>query len=632
MAACPSESSDLGAQEGLSLDRHGAQPRDYAIGIEPVGQPRGSSRRGWANDLTDWREILDTAAADAVVVIDDALRPVWKSESAERIMGYSTLQASEVPPITRVHPDDLAAMSTAIDRVKGEPGISVPVEYRLQKPDGTEWMHLAGWAFGLPEPYEGHIAIRFRLLGTADLDDDQPDLDPFRLIFENLPIGVLVADRAGGIYFRNATAEWWFPGNHEDTGDLQNLVSRVVAPDRARFSEWTDAVVSGDDAETTVAFELEGGKQLLRLFGQALFAAEKFSSAIAVSILDVTEESRAEARLSAVTRHLPDLALVVTDEPRRIFVSESVRDLLGYEPADFLTRSGAELVHPDDHEVAGKVFNSVQANPGTVETFEVRYLHADGSWRWFEINGADLSSDPAIGGLLFYGRDIHERKLAQAQLAFQATHDRLTGVLNRVALLDALDDALTKSDGTRVGVLFCDVDNFKIINDAFGHQQGDDLLITASQTINNVIRDADVVGRIGGDEFLVVARSTSDEESLAALARRIRVAWDQAFAESPFVSSVSIGCALADSSLTSDDLIRNADLAMYDAKRRGKARTALFHDDLLAAAADHIRLTNDVRASLALDRLEIHYRPIFQHVAEGWRLAAVEKVPRVQTR
>lgn len=219
--------------------------------------------------------------------------------------------------------------------------------------------------------------------------------------------------------------------------------------------------------------------------------------------------------------------------------------------------------------------------------------------------------------------DIERRERVEQQLAFQATHDALTGLPNRVALTTHLDALVADSANHPVSVCFVDLDGFKGVNDQLGHAAGDELLSRAARRLSDVTRTHDYVARLGGDEFVLVFPKTGGGEA-GAMAERIVAALELPFevAESEVAISASIGVADASDPTEADELIRQADIAMYRAKALGKGQAAIVDPDTLRQLDERLTLSAQLREALIADRLELAYHPIVELGTK--RLVAVE--------
>lgn len=231
--------------------------------------------------------------------------------------------------------------------------------------------------------------------------------------------------------------------------------------------------------------------------------------------------------------------------------------------------------------------------------------------------GDDARSGDGRGGAVICHRDISRRKLAEEALRHQALHDALTSLPNRPAILDRIRRAIERTQGSDdvVAVLLLDLDRFKIVNDSLGHGVGDAVLVEAAARITRAVRPGDAVGRLGGDEFLVVCEHLTGPDAGATIARRILDALEAPLTLDGRELHVrgSIGIAITDraSLATADDLVRHADTAMYLAKERGGHRVAFFDDELGRRAHQRLRLELDLRAAIEQRDLHLVYQPQF---------------------
>ncbi len=224
-------------------------------------------------------------------------------------------------------------------------------------------------------------------------------------------------------------------------------------------------------------------------------------------------------------------------------------------------------------------------------------------------------SDDRVTGAVVVLTDTSDRETARARLAWQATHDALTELPNRALLLERLDRAIREAPrtGTWPAVLFLDLDRFKTVNDSLGHAAGDQLLVLAADRIARVVRAGDTVARMGGDEFVVMCEELSNPMEARQAADRIRNVLAEPFAldgEEAFVS-VSIGVAVADATYTcADELLRDADIAMYRAKDRGRNRVEVFDTDLRQQVNHRTTLERGLRHAIERGEIGVVYQPI----------------------
>jgi diguanylate cyclase (GGDEF)-like protein/PAS domain S-box-containing protein len=325
-------------------------------------------------------------------------------------------------------------------------------------------------------------------------------------------------------------------------------------------------------------------------------------------------ERHGEERLRALVRHSSDVVAVIDTSSTVRWIAESVRGMLRYEPESLVGRSLIELVHPEDSHQARRFLEYAAGDPGRVRTLSLRLRGADGRYRELEAIADDRRADPVIDGILLNLRDVSERLELESRLRHQAFHDSLTGLPNRALFEDRLGHALARLRRRpgRAAVLFLDLDDFKTVNDSLGHAVGDELLRVTAQRLADALRAQDTAARLGGDEFAALLEDLEDEADALEVAERVRQALEPPVLVGgrQLSSSASIGIAHTDAGSTADELLRNADLAMYAAKERGKARVAAFEDSMHEQIVERLELTGELARAQADDELALVYQPL----------------------
>jgi diguanylate cyclase (GGDEF)-like protein/PAS domain S-box-containing protein len=371
------------------------------------------------------------------------------------------------------------------------------------------------------------------------------------------------------------------------------------------------------------------GVLLLALLGWRLHRIQG-GSALAEQARAV--ERRGEERLHALVRHSSDVVAVIDPSSHVRWLAESVRGMLGYEPEALVGSRLAELVHPDDAHGLAPFLHDASEQEGDVTMLSVRLRTADGAYRHLELVADNRLSDPLIDGILLNMRDVSERLALLEQLRYQAFHDSLTGLPNRALFDDRLRRALVRlrrSDGF-AAVMFIDLDDFKTVNDGLGHAAGDELLQATARRLEDTLRAQDTAARLGGDEFAVLLEDLVDESEALAIAERVRHALEPPLtvAGCQVTPSASIGVACPGPEDTADELLRNADVAMYAAKDRGKAQVACFEDAMRLEAIERLELTAELGAALERDELVLDYQPLID--LRGGTIAGFEALIRWQ--
>ena len=308
-------------------------------------------------------------------------------------------------------------------------------------------------------------------------------------------------------------------------------------------------------------------------------------------------------------------------------ISSSVTGLLGYAADDLhgnpdLIRG---LVHPED---ATRLPDSFGHRPATVE---VRLRHHEGHWVWTEIRvGPVCDPEGTLVAVDAVVRDIRARKALEAALAERALRDPLTNLPNRTLLLDRLDGAIARAgrSGRTVAVLLLDIDRFKLLNDTHGHAAGDQLLKIWAERLAAVVRETDTVGRIGGDEFVVVCDGLATPKDAVEMCTRVRAPLLEPIevGKGRVQVSVSIGLAIGGPGSTAEQLLGEADAAMYRAKEQGRNRAEVYDETIRQRSRRRLELEAALRDALRTGAVEVHFQPVVS-VGEG-RVVECEALAR----
>ncbi|HUH06855.1 MAG TPA: EAL domain-containing protein [Egibacteraceae bacterium] len=330
--------------------------------------------------------------------------------------------------------------------------------------------------------------------------------------------------------------------------------------------------------------------------------------------LDEHEVRESGGAYRSLIQHASDLILVADEDGVIRYASHAAGRILGRDAGELVGATPFDLFHPDDMERVAASFAEKMGLPGRDTPIECRARHRDGSWRWLEATTTNLLDDPDVRGMVINARDISERKSLGDQLAFQALHDELTGLPNRALLSDRLDQALERRERSRsqIAVVLLDLDGFKEINDSMGHHAGDELLIRVAERLQLAVRPEDTVARLGGDEFVLVC-DVADGDDAMLVAERISAAFDGPFELSAGSVPVtaSIGFTVTDHpSESADKLLRDADVAMYRAKKLGRNRHVAADPTLRASIAQRVRVEGSLRGAVAEGQLRVLYQPI----------------------
>ncbi len=339
----------------------------------------------------------------------------------------------------------------------------------------------------------------------------------------------------------------------------------------------------------------------------------------------VRELELSERRFHSAFTHA-SIGMALLDFDGRILqANAALAALVGRGIGDLLQQPFQQLVLADDRDGLDRQLGLVDQQEFEGFSLELRCLHREGRPVWAATH-CSFFSEPGSSQpcLILQVQDITARRSAEEGLHHLAFHDSLTGLPNRRRFHELLDGAVAQAQATGLprdayAVMFLDFDRFKLINDSLGHEAGDTFLVQVAQRIRESLRPEDIVARLGGDEFAVLVRHVEHERIVVTLAERMMEMLRRPFvvAGTELITSASIGITFSALGYTSaEDVLRDADTAMYKAKGAGKARYALFDASLHTEVANRLRLEGDLRRAIDEGRLTVAYQPVFDLVAE----------------
>ncbi|MBZ2167332.1 EAL domain-containing protein [Marinobacter sp. F4216] len=357
---------------------------------------------------------------------------------------------------------------------------------------------------------------------------------------------------------------------------------------------------------------------------------------------------KSEALHRYIVNSSPDIVFMLDSQGQFCFVNSKVSGLLGYQPAELCGRHFRHII--DERDITKGIYSlkdpTISAdNPKTLE-LRLKSRGDGNNARHFEVTAfpIDPQTWPHAGttqgngsgkGARYYGtaRDVTERKEAEAFINYQAYHDLLTRLPNRSLFQDRLELAIThaRRNRQRLAVMFLDLDRFKVINDTLGHGMGDQLLQAVAQRLEKCLRKGDTLSRFGGDEFTLLLPSITDEEDARGIAKKLIDALRAPFrlGDHEVFVGVSIGISIYPEMGTSlDQLIQNADIAMYHVKASGKDGYRFYNETMSVDATSRLQMESDLRLALERNELKVFYQP--QVCSTSDRVVGLEALVRWQ--
>src|ERR687897_2279205 len=573
-----------------------------------------------------FRSIFDHAPIGVAMVSLEG-RYLQVNRSLCEILGYTEeeLQALTWQEIT--HPDDLAASSAYARRIVEGEFPKYHLDKRFLHADGhTVWaslsVSLVRDSEGEPLYFVSQIQdVTERKRAESALRESE---QRFRGSFERAATGMALVGTDGR--FLRVNRSLCEILGYTERELLGKTFQEIPHPDDLEVDlEHLRRLLAGEirTYQTEKRYLHKDGHVVWALLSISIVHDEEDEPLYFISqIQDVSERKKvekviieSEERFRSLVQNSSDIITILGADGTVHYVSPAVEKVTGYKPEEQQGTNAFGSVHPDDTEQALNTFAEVLKRPGLHPPLEFRVPHKDGSWRYLEHVVNNLVDDPAVRGVVVNSWDLTEHKALVEQLSYQAFHDLLTGLPNRALFMDRLEHTLTRAKrrGSMVAVLFTDLDNFKVINDSLGHKAGDQLLIAVAERPKTCLRPEDTAARLGGDEFTILVEDIASVGEVVQIAERIADILRPPFVleEQEVFTTVSTGLALNGTAREQPaDLLRHADLAMYRAKLRGKARYEVFEPSMDAKAVERLILETGLRRALVRQQFRVYNQPI----------------------
>lgn len=559
------------------------------------------------------------------------------------LLGYTEGQNVGESVFDFIHPDDLPAALEHFASALATPGLGDPFECRILGADGAwHWIELIGTNL-LDDPVIEGVVVNGRdITKRRDAEEAlRKSGARFKALVQHASELMLVWDAGGAITYASPATLRFAMGHVPDDpdDDVQHISMYMATEDRNRVTKLVIELSARPAASERFVAKFrrhDGEYRSLEIIVTNLIDDPDIHGIVANG-RDITDQlefqealGQSEEWFRSLVQHGSDIVAVLDADGRVRYVSPSIQNVLGYDPPSLIDGIGFEFVHRGDLSRLVKHFAVVLATHGHHGAVEMRARHADGTWRWLEVGYTNQLDNPAVAGVVLNFRDVTERRHMADELAHQAVHDSLTGLPNRVLLSDRLEQALTRAarDVSTVGVVFLDLDRFKLVNDTRGHVAGDSLLVAVARRLRSATRAQDTVARFGGDEFVVVYEDVTGIDGLVDRARRLcdMLAVPFVIDGHEVYATISVGVAVGHTGASVEDLLRDADAAMYHAKERGGGTVEVFDESIRLRAHTRYETERALRGALERDEFALVYQPLIE-IASG-RLIGMEALLR----
>src|ERR1035438_2649536 len=572
---------------------------------------------------------------EIVVVLDVSGNVLWANHLAEVLFDRPLESSIGMSGIDLVHPDDLEIVLRSLETVQSK-SVGAPLEIRAKI--GNDWRLIELIGSPVPRVEKGAVVFSIRdLTDRRRFELARDNVARFRSLVHNATTIMMLVSPTGVVESVSGAMTPML-GHDPEVVERQPLANIVAVPDRPALRFATENALRGSSATHPVVQAL----RLLRRSGEEMISYElsivslvedPTVGGLVVTAHDVSERVAAEMELRNTVRELREtsslLNATLESTADGLLVVGNDRTVTSFNSqfAEMWRLPTNLVASRNDHRLIDHVAEQLVDADAFIARVDELYAHPDSEsddtlefkdGRVFQRLSKPQYVSGEVVGRVWSFSDITEQKRLENDLAHLAFHDSLTGLANRSLFQDRVNQALARSERNDkyVAVLFLDLDHFMMINDSLGHTAGDELLRIVATTLTRSLRKSDTAARLGGDEFAVLIEDAANREEVMHMADRLMKTLRQpvTVAGQEISSTVSMGVTFGFKGHTSDQLLRNADLAMYLAKEQGRDRIEEYQDQMHAAVLQRLELETDLRRAVLSEELRVHYQPIFDLV------------------
>lgn len=601
----------IGSNGNASPADHQNSSFDAESGEGPGQVLAARQTSGATGGEAEFRAIFENAAI-GIYQLDHEGRIVCANPAFTRLIGYPTEALFEKTIFDIAHPDDLEETQRGAQRLlERRAGHEVTEKRYLRADGGSVWVRVSSSFIEDPAGKRGHVLRVVEDISEKRLGETARD--HLAALVDSTSDAIYSTDTSGRITSWNNGARMLY--GYEMAEILGQPVSLLFPPDRMeelerihkaayqgeRYSCWQSERRRKDGTLVPVSSSVSPIRDAQgRIVGV---------SGVVRDVSDRVEAARALQRYRLLAESASEIMVFADASGHVLTANRAAAQFRGVSAEALEGQDLREMIVPEDR-------GNIPRGEGLCgyAKFEVSAFRYDGQVVPLEITFQAMESE-GERIYLCIGRDISERRENELLLARQAFYDALTDLPNRSLFMDRLQHALTRSvrSQTPLAVLFLDLDRFKVLNDSRGHHAGDMLLISVARRLQSCLRNEDTLARFGGDEFTVLLEGIGDEGQAARLADRLLRRLEEPFEINGHrvYTSASIGIAIGTApNVTAEELVRNADLAMYRAKEEGKARYSVYHPHLGFLAEEQLRFETELRSAIEMNEFQVHFQPV----------------------
>ena len=603
-----------------------------ALGLQGIAQD--ITERKEAEEKIRFQAQLLDVAGEAVIATAVDQKVIYWNRAAEGLYGWSSEEMMGRNLREEVVPEDLRGRAKEIAKQVTETG-HWSGEFMVRHKDGTIFPVLANNA-SLHDEADNVVGFVSVLRDDTERKQAEEKLkeseERFRRTFDDAPIGMAVTGLVDGRFLQVNRSLCEMLGRSEEQL-LASTFLDITHPDDLDVGiEYAQRLLEGELGSYQIEkryLHAEGHPVWLSLSGSVTRDSKGRPLYFIAQMQDVTERKRAEEALRRSEANLAEAQRIARLgswewdlKTGEVWWSNEVYRIYGFEPQQYspTIKTVEEVFHPDDRHLFREALDGASSREVESYDFEHRIVRTDGEVRWVHHRGEVVRGEEGEEALRIIGtsHDVTEDKRAEERLHYQATHDLLTGLPNRLLFGDRLEHALRRTSGRRGGmaaVLFMDLDNFKVVNDSLGHKLGDRLLVAVGERFRGCLRPEDTLARLGGDEFVVLVDGFENPEDAIGIAQRIIEAYREPFVlegQEIFIKP-SIGISLINArtttSTSSEEVLRNADIAMYRAKEESRGYQ-VFEPVMYEQTLGRLKLENELQRAIESEEFIVYYQPI----------------------